>query len=96
MSVIRYIRNEAQIAWSLASDGTKAALRTCYQNVQAALIIALFAVATAAISWLSGADIDMLDVIATGRSAVGVAALAGISGVRAFYMNRGDKGARYP
>jgi formylmethanofuran dehydrogenase subunit E-like metal-binding protein len=92
---IEAIRNEARIVWSVMDDGMKAALRTAYQTVQAAIIITLFAVASAAVSWASGADVNLLETIAIGRTAIGAAALAGLASLKAFYMNRGDKGARY-
>ena len=95
MNIINDIRNEVSMAWSLASDPLKAALRTAYQTAQASVMIALFAVASAFISWASGADVDVLDVVATSRAAVGVAALTALAGIRAYWMNRGDKGARY-
>ena len=95
MHTIEAIRTEARMIWSLADDGMKAAIRTAYQTVQAAVIIALFAVASAGVSWASGADVNMLETIAIGRTAIGAAALAGLASLKAFYMNRGDKGARY-
>ena len=92
---IEAIRNEARMIWSLADDGMKAAIRTAYQTVQAAAIIALFAVASAGVSWASGADVNMLETIAIGRTAVAAGMLAGLASLKAYYMNRGDKGARY-
>ena len=95
MNIIAALRNEARMIWSLADDGTKAAIRTAYQNVQAAVAIALFAAASSVVAWASGADVYLLDTIAVGRTAIGVAALAAIASLKAYYMNRGDKGARY-
>lgn len=95
MNIIAAIRNEARMVWSLADDGMKAAIRTAYQNIQAAIVIALFAVASSVVAWASGADVDLLETVAVGRTAVGVAALAAIASLKAYYMNRGDKGARY-
>ena len=95
MNIIAAIRNEARMIWSLADDGMKAAIRTAYQNIQAAIVIALFAVASSVVAWASGADVDLLETVAVGRTAIGVAALAAIASLKAFHMNRGDKGARY-
>lgn len=95
MHTIEAIRTEARMIWSLTDDGMKAAIRTAYQTVQAAVIIALFAVASAGVSWASGADVNMLETIAIGRTAIGAAALAGLASLKAWSMNRGDKGARY-
>ena len=95
MHTIEAIRTEARMIWSLTDDGMKAAIRTAYQTVQAAVIIALFAVASAGVSWASGADVNMLETIAIGRTAIGAAALAGLASLKAYYMNRNDKGARY-
>jgi formylmethanofuran dehydrogenase subunit E-like metal-binding protein len=92
---IEAIRNEARIVWSVMDDGMKAALRTAYQTVQSATIIALFAVASAGVAWASGADVNLLETIAIGRTAIGAAALAALASLKAYYMNRGDKGARY-
>jgi hypothetical protein len=79
----------------VTDDGLKAALRTAYQTVQAAAVIALFAVASAGVAWASGADVNLLETIAIGRAAIGAAALAALASLKAYYMNRGDKGARY-
>ena len=95
MNFIRNIRNEAQVIWSVTDDGMKAALRTAYQNIQAAVAVALFALASAVTAWASGADVDLLETVAIGRTAIGVAALGAIASVRSYYMNRGSKGARY-
>jgi formylmethanofuran dehydrogenase subunit E-like metal-binding protein len=95
MNIIAALRNEARVIWSLADDGMKAAIRTAYQNIQAAVVIALFAVASSVVAWASGADVDLLETVAVWRTAVGVAALAAIASLKAFFMNRGDKGARY-
>tara|TARA_R110002167_G_scaffold243979_1_gene449669 strand:+ start:406 stop:696 length:291 start_codon:yes stop_codon:yes gene_type:complete len=95
MHTIDAIRNEARIVWSVTDDGLKAAIRTAYQTVQAAAILSLIAVASAAVSWASGADVNMLDAVAVGRTAIGAAALTALASVRAYYMNRNDKGARY-
>lgn len=95
MNIIAALRNEARMIWSLADDGMKAAIRTAYQNIQAAIAIALFAVASSVVAWASGADVDLLETVAVGRTAVGVAALGAVASVRAYYMNRGGKGARY-
>jgi hypothetical protein len=95
MTIINDIRNEARMGWSLLSDPTKAAIRTGLQTVQAAVAITLFAFASAVVSWASGADVNVLDVVATGRAAIGAAALTALASFRAYFMNRGDKGARY-
>jgi formylmethanofuran dehydrogenase subunit E-like metal-binding protein len=95
MTIFTTINAEARIIWSLTPDATKAAIRTAYQTVQAAVAITLFALASAAVSWASGADVNLLDVVATGRAAVGAAALTAIASLRAYYMNRGDRGAIY-
>lgn len=95
MHTIEAIRNEARIVWSMMGDGSKAAVRTAYQTVQAAVVVALFAVATSVVEWASGADVDLLDTIAVGRTSIGVAAISAIASLRAYYMNRGAKGARY-
>ena len=95
MSIVNDLRNEARIVWSLCSDGTKAAIRTAYQNVQAAVAIALFAFASTVVAWASGVDVDLLETVALGRTAIGLAALAALASLKAYYMNRGDKGARY-
>ena len=88
MNIIAAIRNEARMIWSLADDGMKAAIRTAYQNIQAAIAIALFAVASSVVAWASGGG-------GGGGGGGGVAALAAIASLKAYYMNRGDKGARY-
>ena len=94
-SIVNDLRDEAQIVWSLCSDGQKAAIRTAYQNVQAAAVIALFAVASSVVAWASGADIDILGVVATGRAAIGAAVITSLASLKSYYMNRGSKGARY-
>ena len=73
-------------------DGQKAALRTAYQNVQAALCLASLAFVSSAIGWLSGADIDLFGAVATLRAAIGAALLAAVASVRSYYMNRDGKG----
>lgn len=95
MNTIKAICNESRIVWSLIGDGGKAAIRTAYQTVQAAAVVAMFAVATSAAAWISGADVDMLDAIALGRTSIGLAAISAIASLKAYYMNRGAKGARY-
>lgn len=95
MTAIGKISDEAKMVWSIADDGMKAALRTAYQTVQAAVVIVLFGVLSAVAAWVSGANINMLDVIATGRAAIGAALLSAIASLRAYYMNRHGKGARY-
>jgi formylmethanofuran dehydrogenase subunit E-like metal-binding protein len=92
---IEAIRSEARIIYSVAPDELKAALRTAYQTVQAAAVMALFAVASAVTAWASGADVNLLETVAIGRTAIGAAALTALASIKAFYMNRGDKGARY-
>ena len=37
----------------------------------------------------------ILSLVAVGRTAIGAAALTALASVRAYYMNRNDKGARY-
>jgi formylmethanofuran dehydrogenase subunit E-like metal-binding protein len=95
MRIVNSLRSEARFFCSLLDDGYKAALRTAYQNVQAAFTIALFAIVSSVVAWASGADIDLLDSIAVGRTSVGLAALGAVASLRAYYMNRGDKGATY-
>lgn len=93
--MINYLRCEARSLWGLIDDGMKAALRTAWQNLQAAIAVALFAGASSVVAWASGADVNLLDTIAVWRTAVGVAALGALASVRAYYMNRGGKGAHY-
>ena len=95
MSVVDRLRSDAQLVWSLMGDGQKAALRTAYQNVQAALCLASLAFVSSAIGWLSGADIDLFGAVATLRAAIGAALLAAVASFRAYQMNRGNKGATY-
>jgi hypothetical protein len=95
MTFFNDIRNEAYIIYSVMDDGAKAALRTAFQTVQAAAVLTLFAVTSAAISWASGADVNVLEQVAIGRTAIGAAALTALASLKAYYMNRGDKGARY-
>jgi len=95
INIVNDLRNEARIIWSLTDDGMKAALRTGWQSITAAVVIALFAFASAVVAWASGVDVDLLETVALGRTAIGVAALAALASLKAYYMNRGDKGARY-
>jgi hypothetical protein len=96
MNILHKLRNDAKLVWSLMNSGQKAALRTAYQNVQAALCLASLAFVSSAIGWLSGADIDLFGAIATLRAAVGAALLAAVASFRAYRMNRDGKGASYP
>jgi hypothetical protein len=96
MTFIRKIRTEIAMGWSLLDNGWKAAIRTAYQTIRAAVAVTLFAVASAIVEWASGADVNMLEVIATGRAAIGAAAIAALASLDAWRMNRVDgKGARY-
>ena len=95
MSIVERVRSECRVFWALMDSGQKAAIRTAYQNLQAVLVIALVAFVSSLVAWLSGADIDMLGAVATLRAAIGAGAIALLASVKAYYMNRGGKGASY-
>ncbi len=96
MSIIDRLRSDARLIWSLLSNAQKAAMRTAYQNVQAALCLASLAFVSSVIGWLSGADIDLFGAVATLRAAIGAALLAAVASVRSYYMNRNGKDPSYP
>jgi hypothetical protein len=96
METVTAIRTRVLIAWSLTPDGLKAALRTGWQNVTAAAILAALAVMSAIVASASGADVDVLNVVVTGWTAVLAAVGTVVSSVRAYFMNRGHgNGAHY-
>lgn len=95
MSIVERVRSECRVFWALMDSGQKAAIRTAYQNLQAVVVIALLAFVSSLVAWLSGADIDMLGAVATLRAAIGAGAIALLASVKAYYMNRGGKGASY-
>jgi hypothetical protein len=96
METVAAIRARVRMVWSVTPDGVKAALRTGWQNVTAAAILAVLAVMSAIVASASGADVDVLNVVVTGWTAVLAAVGTVVSSVRAYYMNRGDgNGARY-
>ena len=93
---IEAVRTELSVVWSMLDDGAKAALRTAAQTFQGAAVVAMFAVASSVVAWASGADVDLLEAVSVGRTAIGVAAISAIASIRAYYMNRGaNNGARY-
>jgi len=95
VSIVERVRSECRVFWALMDSGQKAAIRTAYQNLQAVAVVAFLAFVSSVVAWLSGADIDMLGAVATLRAAIGAALLASIASFRAYYMNRGGKGASY-
>ena len=89
--------DDLKMNWRLLPDQWKAALRSAYQAVLAAVFVQLLVVLDALQAAVLGdASVDIVATFLDAGRLVLSAAIAAVTGVVAWRMNRGGRGATYP